>query len=518
MLFTFVSRANIFYRVLILYLLFILFSSSAFSQEDLQIPPSADEALEEELRYLKAETYVITASRVLENIKKSAASITVITDRQIRQMGARHLMDVLQTVPGMNYLYHYFGHHISYARGLPIPTAQRTLVMVNSHPLNENWSGGATWTHETMMLDNVKRIEIIRGPGSALYGANAFAAVINIITKEAEDIDGWELTTRAGSYDTQQYNLLYGKTFKDLEIVFNYNYFDTHGFNGHINEDMQTFLDRIFLTHASLAPDRMKRDDEKYDGFLSLKYRGFKLEGKYVDRDQDNPVGLTPVLTNKNNFDKKDCYLNLSYERTFWEKLDFLGKVYRNHFSYLSDLQTFPPGAAQLTPLLLPVIMRKGVINILTAKNNRTGFEVQTTWKMSGSNTIVGGISYEEMKQYDVRRRANYLYTSSPLFIIPLFSLRYTTDIQSANRSVKRNFKAFFIEDIWDIRDNLRLTVGARYDDYSDFGDSLNPRAGLTWEFKKGYDLKLLYGSAFRAPSFVELYDSLMGDPDLDPE
>ncbi|RLD98090.1 MAG: TonB-dependent receptor, partial [Bacteroidetes bacterium] len=70
--------------------------------------------------------------------------------------------------------------------------------MVNSHPLNENFTGGATSTHDIMMLDNVKRIEFIRGPGSALYGANAFAGVINIITKDAEDIDGWELTTRFG--------------------------------------------------------------------------------------------------------------------------------------------------------------------------------------------------------------------------------------------------------------------------------------------------------------------------------
>jgi len=85
-------------------------------------------------------------------------------------------------------------------------------------------------------------------------------------------------------------------------------------------------------------------------------------------------------------------------------------------------------------------------------------------------------------------------------------------------RNIKRNFKAFFIEDIWDITEDIRLTAGARYDDYSDFGDSFNPRIGLTWEFIKGYDLKLLYGSAFRAPSFAELYDGLTGNPDLDPE
>jgi iron complex outermembrane receptor protein len=85
---------------------------------------------------------------------------------------------------------------------------------------------------------------------------------------------------------------------------------------------------------------------------------------------------------------------------------------------------------------------------------------------------------------------------------------------------VKRNFKAFFIEDIWDITDDLRLTAGVRWDDYSDFGSEVSPRVGLTWEFKKGYDLKLLYGHAFRAPSFLELYNLRFAAPnlDLDPE
>ena len=107
MLFTSTLRTDIFYNAvfLMLLLLLVLYSPPVFSQENLSSSLNVDDALEEELRYLKAETYVITASRVPENIKKTASSVTVITDRQIGQMGARHLSDVIQTVPGMNYLY-----------------------------------------------------------------------------------------------------------------------------------------------------------------------------------------------------------------------------------------------------------------------------------------------------------------------------------------------------------------------------------------------------------------------------
>jgi len=519
MLCTSVSRMNVacYSKFLLLPILLILYAIPVFSQEDLPGPPSADDELEKELQYLKAETYVVTASRIPENIQKTASSVTVITDKEIRQMGARNLADVLQTVPGMNCFYHYAGSHVIFARGLPDTGSARLLIMVNGHALNESYMGGATWTHDTLMLDNVKRIEVMRSPGSAVYGSNAFAGVINLITKEGNDVDGFEVISRGGSFDTQQYNLLYGKTFHELDILFNYNYFNTHGFNGHVNEDLQMTLDRLFLTHASLAPGRMKGDDEKYDASLNLKYKGFKFDWKYVDRKIDLPVGLYPILNNKSIASHTDYYLNLSYERTLFEGFDLLAKVYRNHNSYEPDYQFYPPGSAILTPWLIPVIMPEGTIVKGTVKNNRTGFEIQPTYKISESNTMIAGITYEEMKQYDVRARSNTIPTSSPYLNIPLPRVM-NVPIKYVNRNVKRNFKAFFIEDIWDITEDLRLTAGARYDDYSDFGDSFNPRVGLTWEFIKGYDLKLLYSSAFRAPSFMELYDGAIGNQYLDPE
>ncbi|MBN1550450.1 TonB-dependent receptor [bacterium] len=501
---------------LLSFLLFFFHSISLYSQEDLAGPAtSSDDALEEELRYLQAETYVITASRIPESIKKSASSITVITDKQIRQMGARHLAEVLQTAPGMNIWYDPFGTFLVGVRGDVRNFQNVILLMVNGHPINDGWRGAATYTHDTMILDNVKRIEVIRGPGSALYGANAFAGVINVITKEAEDVDGWELSTCGGSYDTQQYNLLYGKTHNDLKVVFNYNYFNTHGFRKHVNRDA------MYPLPSSLAPGRIKGDDEKYDFVLNLEYKGLKFDGRYVDREKDLPIGSTTALNEGSVDIFKDYYLNVSYERPLREDLTFLGKVYRNHFRIRQDQQFFPPGVPVRTPWGIS-IMKDGIMNIQSVKDNRTGFEIQVTYWMSGSNTLVVGTSYEEMKQFDPKRQSNTLLTSISLPfstpIIPLPSVRDLSDIQNANKRVKRNFKAFFLEDVWDITGNLHLTVGLRWDDYSDFGSEVSPRAGLTWEFFKGYDLKLLYGHAFRAPSFLELYNVRFAEPHLDPE
>ena len=486
-----------------------------FPQDDQELEKMAvDEDLEQEFKWLKAETFVITPSRIPEKIKKTASSITVITDRQIRQMGTKDLTDLLiRAVPSV------YGAQNGNPGAINIRIRGKTninsnpiLFMINSHPINEVRTGGATWVHDTLIVDNIRRIEVLRSPGSSVYGANAFLGVINIITKEAEDIDGFELTARGGSWDTQQYNLLYGRTFTDVEVAFNFNYFKTHGFRGFIEEDAQTQYDQFWgafgFPPASLAPGRMAGDREKYDVALNLKYKGFEFDGRFVDKEWDTPIGWAYALNHKSISPSKDYYLNLSYETSIVDGLDLFGKVYRNLFDFENDLQVLPPGAVVLTPGLVPAIMPDGMNLKSHFKSSRTGVEIQATCKIRDTNTIVSGATYEEQKDYGTLS-GNYLPTANPVEIIPLPSITEWPADTFGGATQKRHFKAFFIEHIWDITDNLRLTAGARYDSYSDFGSEVSPRAGLTWEFIKGYDLKLLYAHAFRAPSFAEIENKL---------
>lgn len=509
--------------ICLLFVFMLINGNQVFSQDDL-LPEleGTDASLEDEMAWLQAETFVITASRVLENIKKTAASITVITEQQIRQMGARNLMDVLKIVPGISYRYDTDGNYKVAVRGLAKSAGQNILLMINSHPLNQNYSGGAILTYAPLNIDNIQRIEVIRGPGSALYGANAFAGVINIITKDAGDIDGVQVSARGGSFQTQQYNVLLGKAFHDIDIAFNVNYFDTDGFEREIKQDSLTLIDRQFGTNASRAPGHTTEHDQRYNTSLTLGYKGLKFDGSYTHIEHDWPVSPVYALGGENNVEDDEYYLTLGYDRTIKEGLDFSGKIYRNHFSTNTYFQGYPPGTLVMTPTG-PAILLNGAIAKPAHKENRTGIEIMTTYKPVDSNTIVAGLTYEKMDQYDVEYAANFLYTPIQNVINPLPGVQDITDIQNYNKDVDRTFKAGFLEDIWDLRDNLRLTVGARYDDYSDFDSgSFNPRAGLVWEFIAGYDVKLLYGRAFRAPSFYELYSqnnpAFIGNPDLDPE
>ncbi len=515
-------RINPILTVSLLLVFAVINVGNVFSQDedDMLEKMAADEELQQEMKWLKAETYVITASKVMETIKKAPASISVITDRQIRQMGARDLGDVLRAVPGFDtYRFHGGGFLFIARGGVRIPS-NNVLIMINSLPKYDASTQEDSTFHETLIIDNIKRIEFIRGPGSALYGASAFHGVINVITKEAEDVDGFELTARGGSWDTQQYNLLYGKAFSELEVAFNFNYFKTHGHRAFIEEDYQTFLDGFFGSSASLAPGRTNGGDEKYDVTLNLKFKGFTFDGRYVDHEREAPVGIQPVLNEGSIASRENYYLNLSYETAILERLDLSGKVYRRQLvDYFFDSQLFPPGVVLPSPTPTRfATWEDGFLHETSGKTSRTGIEIQATYRIIDSNTVVVGATYEEQKWYDKSLSANYLPVPGTNLNIKLSSVQEWPDDAVApllGGKRKRNFKAFFLEDIWDITDDIRLTTGVRYDRYSDFGGEVSPRVGLTWEYIKGYDLKLLYGHAFRAPTF---YETISPGSNLDPE
>jgi iron complex outermembrane receptor protein len=123
------------------------------------------------------------------------------------------------------------------------------------------------------------------------------------------------------------------------------------------------------------------------------------------------------------------------------------------------------------------------------------------------------------MIQYDVHQYANFAPT---LFRPVPVDLGAVQEVANWNKDADRELMAVYLQDEWEIVDNLNLTAGIRYDHYSDFGDTTNPRVGVVWGFMENADLKLLYGQAFRAPNFVELYNQNnpvnQGNPDLDPE
>ena len=448
-------------------------------------------ALQEEIQWLQEESYVTTATKTLENIKKSGATVSIITDSDLKNMGARNLMDALKRLPGLGINQTNVGNTSVEVRGVKTDFGEKVLFLINGHPSNNNLvNGGASSSYDTIMIDNIKRVEVIRGPGSALYGANAFVAVINIITKTAKDVDGTTVAIGAGSYDSKKLNVLYGNRSGKLNVAANFNIFDTDGFKGDVESD------------AIGASGQSDYWNQRYDFGFQLGYENFTLNGKYLKRQAGAYVGVINALSDDSEQEYIEYFLDFGYRKSFSSQLTLSSKLYLDHFEFDNLWEALPESNASPDGLLL----RSPI------EHDKFGTEVQLEYQLSSQHKFLGGLMAEHQSQYNVALFTNN--GSGPLQDI--------SSIANWNISKNRDILAAFAQDIWDINKELRLIAGARYDHYSDFGGTFNPRTSLMWEFRDHYNFIATYGSAFRAPTFGDLYNTnnsaIVGNPNINPE
>jgi outer membrane receptor protein involved in Fe transport len=452
--------------------------------------PEYDSELDQELKFLAAERQIIvTASKLEERVDKTIATTTVITRDDMRRMGARNLLDALRLTPGLGVTQTTLGIREIEVRGVKTLFSEKVLFLLNGHPLDHNLqNAGSTWVYDDLPVDTIQRIEVVRGPGSALYGANAFLAVINVITQSAKDLNGVETSAGWGSFDTQQYRASWGKQFdNNAEAAVHFNFTDTNGIGAPVPEDRLTLQGL-----KSLAPGLSQLTERRYDLEWNLGYQGFILDGRYINKRMGAFVGVDYVLSDRSDQDYENYFLRLSRSWSVRDDLTINTSIYRDFFSFDNLLQPDPSKFVRVA-----------------ATNTRAGGQLESVYRGAANNTLIAGFSYMEEEQYGVTQETGpspkQLTTSKPF---------------SGNAS--RSRWGVYAQDVWDVFETLRLTLGARYDEYSDFGGTFNPRLGFNWEFIKDYSLKFSYGTGYRAPVFGELLVKnnplLAGNPDLAPE
>ena len=461
-----------------------------------------DQGLSEELKYLQAEAgakYAVSATRTLERVEKIGSTVTVISRQQILDMGARNLMDVLKTVSGLGVTQNDIGIYEVEVRGIKTPFSEKVLFMIDSHPVNQSLiNGGALWGNDTFLVENVKRVEVVRGPGSALYGANAFLAVVNVITRDSTE-DTVELSAGGGSLDTQKYNLFVGKNVDKLGVALNVNYFDSRG-------------QKKFMAHDVVnASGHISDWKEKWNADLKLSYDDLTLHANFARLQRGPFVGIANALNDESKQQYTTAFAELRYDHDFTDNFRVNAKAYYDFFRLNNFWELFQEGFANGA-------YPDGVLTRSAVNDSQLGTDIAAHFMLDSANKLIVGAMAEHQRQWDIAFEANF----NPLTFEPLASYQKLNSSLDWTEEVTRDIFAVYAEDIWDILDNLRLTLGARYDHYSDFGGTFNPRSTVVWEFIKHYRFRFSYGSAFRAPTFAELYNknnpAIVGNPTLKPE
>ncbi|HCO42641.1 MAG TPA: TonB-dependent receptor [Gammaproteobacteria bacterium] len=455
-------------------------------------------------------------------LRKSPAIATVITAEDIASIGATELNEVLETVPGLHMGASGIGYKPIFSiRGIHTQTSPQVLILVNGMSIKNVFDAslGAAWGR--MPVTGIARIEVIRGPGSALYGADAFSGVINIITKSASEVRGLEVGARLGSFDRHDQFAQWGGELGGFDAYFYVERHHSDGSDRTVSADAQTALDALFPINVSLAPGPVNLTRDNIEARADIARGHWRLRGGFQEiNDSGVGAGVSQALDPVGHGDGRRLSADLSYENpAFSRNWSLSGTLGYYQVENLSRLRLFPPGAFGGT-------FPDGVIGNPDVYERHYRGEVSALYSGLDRHRLRVGAGYRKEDLYRVEESRNYTLVDLgvPLGVIPipLGNLVDVTDVAAFVREEDRTIAYAFLQDEWNFQRDWTLTAGLRLDDYSDFGTTLNPRLALVWQTSYALTTKLLYGRAFRAPSFQELFavnnPANIGNSSLDPE
>lgn len=445
-----------------------LFLPQHLSATDSGLAPAASDLTElslEKLMNFEVPT-VVGASKYEQKVTEAPASVTVVTADQIKRFGYRTLADVLRSVPGFYTSYDRNNTFLG-TRGLSLGDFNsRILLLINGHRINNDLTDGAYIGTEFILdVDLIERVEVIHGPGSVLYGNNALFGVINVITREGKQVNGAEVSGEYGSFDTYKARVTYGKQFATgLRLLLSGTYYDSDG--------QENLFYKEYNTPAQNNGVAVNMDDGQYGSFFgSLGYKDFTLEGAYINREKVNPTAQYFTTFNDPRLRTTDeqAYANLRYAHSFEDVMDVAARVYYDQTDYEI---TYPYSTALFEQ---------------EDSGKWWGAELQLSKRLWERHIVTLGAEYR-----DDFHQASHIFDATTTY----------TDFHTNQQSF-----GVYVQGDFAVLTNLHAVAGVRYDQVGEADPAFNPRVALIYNPFDTSTLKVIYGSAFRSPNFLELSD-----------
>ncbi len=426
-------------------------------------------------------TSVYAASKREQSLADAPASVTIVTAQDIQQYGYRTLGDILNSVGGFyvtgDRTYNFLG-----VRGVNRPDdyGGRNLLLIDGHRLNEALYDSTSWGRDFPLdVDLIDRVEVVRGPGSILYGNNAFFSVVNVIPKRGRDYNWGEVSVGGGNFDSYQGRFTVGKQFTNgLEVLFSGTYFDSQG---------EKRTKYVSLDPATPFPNggvAENLDTERaYSLFTQLRYGDFTLAGAYASREKalstasyfsSGAVFNDPKALNTD----EPSYLDLKYERELGNDWSVLARVGYNRYDYHALQQYDYVGLGNPADY---------TVNYDQMLSQAVAGEVQVGKTLFDRYVITTGAEFREL--FD-----NFYQNED---------LNPSTIYTSINPH-QRTWGVFANAEVPLYRTNLTLHAGVRYDGFSEFDSALSPRAALIAHPWAPTTFKFIYGQAYRTPNVYE--------------
>ncbi len=496
--------------------------------------------LEQELALYSAEDTVALATRHEEKVTKVPAIASSIDRELISAVGARSVFDVLDVVPGLSVSRDVQGFHRVAVRGLR--SDPEVLFLLDGHRLDNFFDGRAL---ANLPIENIERIEVIRGPGSAVHGAGAFLGVVNIITDRSE---GVRAAASGGMNETVDAHVGGAKSFGGVKLFADADFLDQAGYQKPIAKDSlerETLLQRLRLDPlepAGKTNDRRRFVSVGGGGSAVLGDGSLSLTARYLTEGRGALVGLFDAVGRDSYLKWQVLLADAQYERRIGDASTFrvrgfFDEQWTNRLFQLTPRgfrttagDEFPEGLLERTEVRVRTLGADASTDIQLAENNRLSF---------------GAVAEQQALlryAYETNYTAENRYTG-PVPVRPTLPdgspLPYPQDYANG-AAASRLTLGLYAQDQWTVIERLTLTFGFRLDARSlpvvgadgritgaALVPSLNPRFGAVFSASDALVFKVLYGRAFRSPTVQELTESIPntdynqgrfeGNPDLDP-
>jgi outer membrane receptor protein involved in Fe transport len=411
-------------------------------------------------------TPISSAAKYAQNVRQVAGSVTIVTAADIRRFGYRTLVDVLQTMAGV-----YTSNPRSYEslgiRGFSRPTDynNRILLLIDGHALYESMWGQAMLGDELAInLASVERIELIRGPASALYGTGAMFGIINIIPKRGSDIAGLRVHGEMGSLGRREVGFSAGGGTDARRSFAVSGMYET--IDGTRDLYFPEFDDPATNNGVVRDVDWQRRGGLALSGALG----GVTLQSRLTYRRRADPTASYATIFNDERAQIVDrsAFVELGYATDLSPAHRVSARAYYDDLDY-QGFYPYPDPDGLWTE---------------AASHHIAGGEATLRWDLSARNRLTSGVEYRSNLKSE--------------YFGPLLGDRTT--------NVSHPFAVWsvYAQNDWQMKPNLALLAGIRHDESGLSGGATTPRLALIYDPRPGTTLKAMYGRAFRAPNITE--------------
>ncbi len=483
-----------------------------------------------------AEDVVSLASRKSETVTLAPAIASGVSDDQMRELGLKSLSDVLKAVPGLETSRDVQGFHRVAVRGIYDEGA--LLVMYDGHRLNSPYDARPMLNLTT---ENLERVEVLRGPGSALHGTGATLGTINLVPKRRVGVQAAVSGGLFGSIDGHAAaGVRFGKS--NWYLYGDASYRRSDGYRADIAQDAVSSVMEASGHKSDDDPAGITDDHGQWVN-AGLELRRSKPGGaktrafaRVLYEDRGALVGLFDVVGRDSELSWLAVLADVSHEQPIGIGT-LTARAFFDHQMVDRRFQVAPRNYA----LDEGVIASDGLFEQTKFSVQSFGLDVSADFNLGKTNRLSVGLSGEMQRLPSYEYLLNF--TKSNINEGGAMLSPFAAPFQSYSEIKNRLVGALVLQDFWQLHRTFAITVGARLDvtqlpkttekantiipDGTHFVPSINPRVGLVWSPVPSWTLKLLYGRAFRAPTMQELSDAVPetdlaqgryeGNPDLSP-